>query len=581
MKKNLKKLTAAFLIPGALVLTLAGCAGISGNSTQETTAETEAVTETSTVAEKESSSGSDTNTSTAGVPDGFSERDFDTSYADAIPVTLATGATSTDAEGVSVDGNTVTFTKAGSYILSGELEGGQIVIDLPGESDKIQIVLNGVNITNSSSAGIYVKNADKVFVTTASGSENSIATTGDFVQTDENNVDGAIYSKDDLVFNGEGTLKVSCAAGHGIVSKNDLKITGGTYEISSASKALQGKDMVGIAGGTLSLNAGTDGIDSVDVRIFDGDISITAGDEGINNDVSDENTNPTVTLAGGKVKIESTDDAIQSTGQVMISGADIDIVSGGGSTNAAEHYDDMMFGQMGGWQGMGQQGPQFGGEQSSTGEINYDTDDDTSANDGTKNKGIKAAGITVDSGNINIDSQDDAIHADGEILINGGTFTIKAGDDGIHADEKVIISGGTFNIDAWEGIEATVVQINDGDITINASDDGINSTQKVSGLSSELEINGGNLVINMAQGDTDALDSNGTIYITGGNVELNAQSPFDYDGGGSITGGTVYVNGTQVTELYNQMMGGGMQGGMQGSMQGGPGMRGGMQGGQV
>ncbi len=578
MNNNLKKLTAAFLIPGALVLTLAGCAGISGSSTQETTAETKAVTETSTVAEKESSSGSDTNTSTAGVPDGFSERDFDTSYADAIPVTLATGATSTDAEGVSVDGNTVTFTKAGSYILSGELEGGQIVIDLPGESDKLQIVLNGVNITNSSSAGIYVKNADKVFVTTASGSENSIATTGDFVQTDENNVDGAIYSKDDLVFNGEGTLKVSCAAGHGIVSKNDLKITGGTYEISSASKALQGKDMVGIAGGTLSLTAGTDGIDSVDVRIFDGDISITVGDEGINNDVSDENTQPTVTLAGGKVKLESADDAIQSTGQVMISGADIDIVSGGGSTNAAEHYDDMMFGQMGGWKGMGQQGPQFGGEQSSTGEINYDTDDDTSANDGTKKKGIKAAGITVDSGNINIDSQDDAIHADGEILINGGTFTIKAGDDGIHADEKVIISGGTFNIDAWEGIEATVVQINDGDITINASDDGINSTQKVSGLSSELEINGGNLVINMAQGDTDALDSNGTIYITGGNVELNAQSPFDYDGGGSITGGTVYVNGTQVTELYNQMMGGGMQGGMQG----GRGMQGGMMsGGQV
>ena len=467
-------------------------------------------------------------------------------------------------------------------MLSGELQDGQIVVDLPGENDKVQLVLNGVKVTNSGSAGLYVKNADKVFVTTVSGTENSISSTGEFVQTDDNNVDGAIYSKDDIVFNGEGSLKVASAAGHGIVSKNDLKITGGTLEITSASKALQGKDMVGIAGGTVSLDAGTDGIDSVNTVIYEGDVSIKAGDEGINSDVTDENTKPAVLLAGGTVSIEAGDDAVQSTGDVTLSGASVNIVSGGGSENAAQHYDDMAFGQMGGWPGRGQQGPQFGGEQSNTGEINFDTDDDDSTGEGTKNKGIKAANIYLKGGSLNIDAQDDAVNADGEIVVEGGTYNILAGDDGLHASEKLTVENGNLNVEAWEGLEATVVTINDGDIIINAKDDGINATQKVGSLSPSVEINGGNITISMAQGDTDALDSNGSLYINGGTININAQSPFDYDGDSAIKGGTVYVNGEQITELYNQFMGGGMQGGP-GGMQGGqmPGGQGGMPGGQV
>ena len=582
MKKNIKKTIAALAVPGALALALAGCAGLGGSSAGENsaTAETTAAESTATAVNTTGSENSGNNASANAVSkyDGFTDRDFDSSYPDYQEIKLATGATGANADGVTVDGNTVTFTKAGTYLLSGELQEGQLVVDLPGENDKIQLVLDGVNVTNSNSAALYVKNADKVFVTTASGTENSISATGEFVQTDDNNVDGAVYSKDDIVFNGEGILKVASAAGHGIVSKNDLKITGGTIEVTSASKALQGKDMVGIAGGTVNLDAGTDGIDSVNVALYEGSVNIKAADEGINSDVTDENTDPVVLLAGAALNIEAGDDAVQSTGDVTLSGGTVKIVSGGGSVNAAEHYDDMAFGQMGGWPGRGQQGPRFGGEQSNTGEINFDTDDDSSAGEGTKNKGIKAANIYLKGGVLDIDAQDDALNADGEILVEDGTYDIVAGDDGLHASEKVTVNKGVINVEAWEGLEATIVTINDGEITISANDDGINATQKVSSLSPAVEINGGNITINMAQGDTDALDSNGTLYINGGTVNINAQFPFDYDGDGAIKGGTVYVNGEQITEIYNQFMGGGMQSGPGGQM---PGVQGGMPGGQV
>ncbi len=114
--------------------------------------------------------------------------------------------------------------------------------------------------------------------------------------------------------------------------------------------------------------------------------------------------------------------------------------------------------------------------------------------------------------------------------------------------------------------------VNDGTVDVYASDDGINAAQKVTDYTPTIEINGGNITLEMGAGDTDALDSNGYIYINGGVVNISAQSPFDYDMGGSLTGGEVYVNGSQISELYNAMMGGGMMGG---GMMGGPGGMGG------
>ena len=159
-------------------------------------------------------------------------------------------------------------------------------------------------------------------------------------------------------------------------------------------------------------------------------------------------------------------------------------------------------------------------------------------------------------------------------------MNITAGSDGIQATTAAQIDGGTISVSAGEGIEATYVQINGGNVTVNATDDGINGSNKSSAYSVTVEITGGEVTVNMGQGDTDAIDSNGNLYIKGGNVNITAQSPFDYDGQGQLSGGTVTVNGTQVTELTNQMMGGGMGGGMRGGMGGQPGaMQGGPNGG--
>ena len=193
----------------------------------------------------------------------------------------------------------------------------------------------------------------------------------------------------------------------------------------------------------------------------------------------------------------------------------------------------------------------------------------------TTKHGFKALNsIRVADGTFNINAKKDGFHSENEddlttgyVYIAGGNFTINSEDDGIQGTTITEIDGGTFDINAVEGIEGTYVQINDGTIKIYATDDGINASEKATNYDVQLEINGGNLDITMAEGDTDALDANGTLTINGGYINITAQSAFDYDLTGTLNGGTVIVNGTQVTTLENSMMGG--PGGQPG--QGGPG----------
>ncbi|MBS7527648.1 carbohydrate-binding domain-containing protein [Fusibacter paucivorans] len=332
----------------------------------------------------------------------FSDRDLeqtaDTSKAVAIALT---------------DGNDVNIFEEGVYVLSGDVENVTVTVQADDEA-KVQLVLDGVSITNENTAPINIESADKVFIALVSD-ENTLSVTGEYVNTTDTNIDAVIFSKSDLVLNGTGSVTISSATANGITSKDDLKITGGTYTIAAALDAVEANDSI---------------------RIYDGIFIIDTGK-----------------------------DAFHS-----------------------ENDDDLNLGYM---------------------------------------------------------------------YIKNGNFTISAADDGMQANSIMQIDGGDIDIiTSTEGIEATFVRINGGNIDIYATDDGINASDN-SDYTVAIEVNGGNINVEVGPGDTDGFDANGTITINGGTIAVTANSAFDADVSATLNGGDVTVNGETVTELPTAQRGGG------------------------
>ncbi|MBQ3865110.1 MAG: carbohydrate-binding domain-containing protein [Clostridia bacterium] len=489
MRKILMMIIAVVLS----VLLLTGC-GLLPAQTQETAAATGmALPESVPVGTNDTGKTAEpAETSVPAEPASVSEPDTSVSDRD------ASGEYDTsDARALSPDGD-LTITTAGVYILSGTYENQMITVDA-GEEDKVQIVLDNAVITNAEGPAIYVRSADKVFITAKEGTVNTISDGSGYTLTDDDTtLDAAVFSKDDLTINGEGTLTITGNYKHGVVSKDDLVVTAKALTVKAENVALEGKDSVRLSGAAVTVTAGTDGI-----RSENG----TDTDKGY------------VSVQDSVLVIVSGKDGIQAETVFTAENSEITVTSGGGSSGR-------------------------GGD------------------DSESYKGIKAGvSVSIHGGTYRVDSLDDGIHTNGNITISEGTFTIQSRDDGIHADETVGITGGTFTISAAEGIEATYVKIEGGDITIQASDDGINAGRKSNAYTPTVEITGGTVTITMGAGDTDGIDSNGNIIITGGTISVNGNSAFDYDGQATFTGGTVIVNGQQVTQLPNQMMGGG-KGGM-------------------
>ena len=398
-----------------------------------------------------------------------------------------------------------TITQDGTYTITGNLKSGQLTVNTSGN---VTLILDGVNITNNNGPAIYIKKAKNVTITLKDGTTSSLTDNGNSKYA------GVIYSVCDLTINGTGTLNIAANNKDGIVTKDDLVIDSGIIRVDSVDDGIKGRDSVTINDGNLTINSTGDGIKTT----------------------NDENTDKgDITINGGNTRIVSKKDGIQSIKNIVINKGDISITTGNGGSTKSGKED-------------------FGRSQETV------TDEDSI-------KALKAAGsVEIKDGNITIDSEDDGIHSNTNIKISGGIFNIISGDDGIHADELLEITGGEITIDGYEGLEATYVKISAGTIKIDASDDGINAAAKSDKYTPTVEIIDGNLTINMGQGDTDAIDSNGDIYIKGGTINITANSPFDYDGTGKYSGGTLIVNGSQTTELTNQMMGGGMQRG--GTMRG-------------
>lgn len=411
----------------------------------------------------------------------FNEEDSDASY----QINGSTYITLGDSD--------VNITKGGTYILQGTLTDASVIVEVSKDED-VQLVLNGVTIEAGDFAGIYIVEGDEITITLAEGTVNTISDSSVYTQIDDNDVDALIYSKADLIINGNGSLVLRSSSNHGIVSKDDLIITGGNYDLDVAGQGLSGKDCL---------------------MISDGSFSIVSGKDALKSDNSEDEYRGYVYISGGSFNINTGADAIYGYHLVNIEGGTFNIETS--KSGSADSY-----------------------------------------------KAIKSEyAITISGGEFNIDSVDDGIHSDGDLTISGGTFNIVSDDDGIHADSLVQIDDGEITISAHEGIEGTYVLINGGDISITASDDGINAAQKVNTYTATIEINGGYIKIVMGQGDTDGLDSNGYIYINGGTVDVTGMNTFDAEIGQEFNGGTVIVNGTEVDELPEDMMGGmGGMGGM-------------------
>jgi hypothetical protein len=542
MRHKTSVVFTAVMLAATVAVTAAGCAG------EEVTAQTAAAvvpagssgvsaTETSTTLTAAGTDDQATAVATGALRVEYDSEDEDASWdpSAATKILLAGTSIQVDGTGATATGSTVTINAAGTYIVSGTLDDGQVVVASETEGT-VKLVLNGADIACSTSAPLFITAADKTVITLAEGTENRV-TDGDpyvLADTDAEEPNAAILSKDDLTINGSGSLMVTANHNDGIAGKDDLKIVSGTLTVDAANDAIQGKDCVGVKNGTLTLTAGGDGLRATE----DAD-----AEKGY------------VAIEGGTFTIVAGGDGIQAQTTLAVSGGDFAISTGGGSANSS--------------QAMGNAGNTWGGWDRSKGPAATTDASATdraatgASTDSPSAKGLKAAGgVFVTGGTFTIDSSDDAIHSNGTVCIGGGTIDITSGDDGIHADANLEIDGGEIDIArSYEGLESTVVTIDGGTIRVVSSDDAINVAGGADGSSvdgragqndftananNRLSINGGYIMID-AGGD--GIDSNGSIFMTEGVVIVNGPTndgngAVDYLGEFSVSGGYVVAVGS-------------------------------------
>ena len=585
MKKNRLYITTALLSMG-LLTGLTGCGSNSENTDAveplsstannakelaEGATEGEEISDRSSKGSKSSdntSSGSTVKTSAIDVDDQFSKRDLDPSYdaSEAESITLSETAITASGSGATV-GNTssgapnVTISKAGVYVVSGTLSAGQIVVDA-GDDDKVQLVLSGVTMTNSDSACIYVKNADKVFVTLADGTTNTLSDTGaEFVQEDEDtNVDGVIYARDDIVFNGSGTLNVTAKTKHAIVGKDDLKVTGGTYNITAAAKGISANDSIRIKAGTFTIDSEDDALHTSNgdeegrgyIYIEDGTFDLSTRDDGIHAETD-------LLIRGGKINVKESYEGIEGY-TITVDGGEISIVASDDGMNAAGGSNSGGKGGFGGnfdgnsdgnFQGKGD----FGGKKN-TDDSNgsgASTDESDSSWDGRQGgrggKGGRGQMPDFQNGEMpempngrqmpDFQNGERPEMPDGEMpdMQNGNGGGFPGGNGGNFPG-----GGGGMMMDADEN---AVIVINDGTIYINANGDGLDSN-------GYLTVNGGVIYVDgPTNNGNGALDSGLGLTVNGGTViavgssgmaegfgSSSTQKSFKYDFGSAQSGGT-------------------------------------------
>lgn len=337
------------------------------------------------------------------VETSFTERDLDQS------VELSDASTIELESGKNID-----ITKEGMYVINGTATNVTIRVSV-GEEDKVQLVLDGVNITNDQTPALTVISGDKVSVTTQDATHNVLTVTGTFVPDGDMNTDAVIFSKSDLELNGDGTLDINSSKGNGISSKDELKITGGTYSITSYQDALEANDAIVVKGGEIDIVSEKDGLHSENndnsslgyIIIENGTLNINAGDDAIRGSTY-------VQIDGGKINIESCVEGIEAT-TIRFNGGEISMYATDDGINATKKAD---------------------------GDVLIEV------NDGSIN-------ITMASGDT------DAFDANGNIVINGGTIDISAV-SAFDADGSAVLNSGMVTVNGQVITEITMTHMGPG-----------------------------------------------------------------------------------------------------------------------
>ena len=423
------------------------------------------------------------------------DNDTNSDYSDdgATMIAFSKNDVSVKGMGAAAQGSTVKIGSEGTYIFSGSCDDGYVIVDA--NKAEIKIVLEGLTLSNNDGPAIIVKNAKKVTVTLAEGTDNYLADGASYQLTEGNaTVDGAIFSKAELVINGAGNLTVNGNNAHGIVSKKGLVIAGGNLSVKSKSAGICGKDYLKITNSNITINAGTDGLKSDNME-----------DSGMGY----------VYIQSGSFDITSANDAIQAYHIASIEGGTFNIKTTSTlSTASAKGVKGVT------------------GVAISGGTFTINAQDDGIHSDGD---------VMLSGGNISISSADDGVHANDKLDITGGELVIAKSYEGLEATEISIYDG--------------VVVINSSDDGMNASggnDENTNTSTRPGGDMFEssngaIAISGGYLIIH-AEGD--GIDANGSIEMSGGVVLVDGPSrggngSMDYNSTASITGGVFIALGTR------------------------------------
>ena len=447
------------------------------------------------------------NVSSAGITSlsvSVSDSDQDISWDDS-DTKIALNGTSigVTGSGAEADGSVLTICQEGTYVLSGTLMNGQIIISAT-NTEKVHLVLNGVTITNQTGAAICASQCDKLILTLAEGTTNTLTDGGSaFAYTDaeKEEPNAALFVKDDLTINGTGGLTVNAGFNNGIGTKDDLLILGGSIVVNAANHGLLGKDSVAVLGGS---------------------IDITAGSDGIQTGNTEDAALGWVYIEGGTLNIAAAKDGIQADTALSVAGGTLSITAGGGASSS----------------------------------VSSDASSDSF-------KGLKAgSSLSVTGGSLSIDSLDDCVHATGDILISGGTLALSSADDGVHTDANLAVKGGRITVSkSYEGLEGATLDLSGGAISIISSDDAINAAGGADQSSQGgpfgqdpfaandsyyVNISGGTIEF---QAGGDGVDSNGAITIGGGTVFAFIDSTpdngaIDASGTLTVTGGVIVYGGS-------------------------------------